>query len=172
MNPIRIFISSVQREFAQEREALRDYLRGDPLMRRFFDVFLFEDVPALDRRPDALYLDEVQQSDIYVGLFGNDYGSEDTDGISPTEREFDQATESGVQRLIFVKGTDDSGRHPKMQALIQKAQSGLIRKRFNTSEELVTALYAALVEYLDSKNLVRSEPFDAVTLFKSIAGRS
>ena len=53
MNTIRIFISSVQREFAQKRNALRDYLRGDPLMRRFFDVFLFEDVPALDRRPDA-----------------------------------------------------------------------------------------------------------------------
>ena len=58
MNPIRIFISSVQSEFAQERAALRDYLRGDPLMRRFFDVFLFEDVPASDRRPDDLYLDE------------------------------------------------------------------------------------------------------------------
>ena len=167
MNRIRIFISSVQREFAHERAALREYLHGDPLMRRFFDVFLFEDVPALDRRPDSLYLDEVEQSDLYVGLFGNDYGSEDADGISPTEREFDQATESGVQRLIFVKGTDDSGRHPKMQALIQKAQSGLIRKRFNTSEELVTALYAALVEYLDSKDLVRSEPFDAAPCSKA-----
>lgn len=63
MNRILIFISSVQKEFAQEREALRDYLRRDPLMRRFFDVFLFEDVPALDRRPDDLYLDEVRQSD-------------------------------------------------------------------------------------------------------------
>ena len=52
MIPIRIFISSVQREFAREREHLRDYLRGDPLMRRFFEVFLFEDVPASDRRPD------------------------------------------------------------------------------------------------------------------------
>ena len=128
MNPLRIFISSVQGEFAQERAALRDYLRGDPLMRRFFDVFLFEDVPALDRRPDALYLDEVEQSDLYVGLFGNDYSTEDADGISPTEREFDQATASGIQRLIFVKGTDDSDRHPKMRALIRKAQAGLIRK--------------------------------------------
>ena len=167
MNPIRIFISSVQREFAQEREALRDYLRGDPLMRRFFDVFLFEGVPALDRRPDAVYLDEVEQSDIYVGLFGNDYGSQDADGISPTEREFDQATASGIHRLIFVKGTDDNVRQPKMQTLIRKAQSGLIRKRFNTSEELVTALYAALVEYLDSKDLVRSEPFDAAPCLKA-----
>ena len=167
MASIRIFISSVQREFAQEREALRDYLRDDPLMRRFFDVFLFEDVPASDRRPDALYLDEVKQSDLYVGVFGNDYGTEDEDGISPTEREFDQATASGIHRLIFVKGTDNSIRKPKMLALIQKAQFGLIRKRFNTSEELVTALYAALVEYLDSKDLIRSEPFDAAPCLKA-----
>ena len=167
MASIRIFISSVQREFAQEREALRDYLRDDLLMRRFFDVFLFEDVPASDRRPDALYLDEVKQSDLYVGVFGNDYGTEDEDGISPTEREFDQATASGIHRLIFVKGTDDSIRKPKMLALIQKAQFGLIRKRFNTSEELVTALYAALVEYLVSKDLIRSEPFDAAPCSKA-----
>ena len=167
MNPIRIFISSVQREFTHERNALRDYLRGDPLMRRFFDVFLFEDVPALDRRPDSLYLDEVAQSDLYVGLFGNDYGFEDKDGISPTEREFDQATDSGIHRLIFVKGTDDNARHRKMQKLIRKAQTELIRKRFNKPEELVTALYAALVEYLNSRDLIRSEPFDAAPCLKA-----
>ena len=167
MNTIRIFISSVQREFARERQALRDYLRGDPLMRRFFDVFLFEDVPASDRRPDSLYLDEVEQSDIYIGLFGDDYGSEDTDGISPTEREFDQATDSGIHRLIFVKGIDDGARHPKMQALIRKAQDELIRKRFNELDELVTALYAALVEYLDGEDLIRSEPFDAAPCLKA-----
>ena len=161
MSRIRIFISSVQKEFAQEREILRDYLRENPLARRFFNVFLFEDVPALDRRPDDLYLDEVQKSELYVGLFGDAYGTEDEDGISPTEREFDQATDSGVHRLVFVKGINDNERHPKMQALIRKAQAGLIRKRFNTSEELVTALDEALVEYLDGKDLVRSEPFDA-----------
>ena len=167
MNLIRIFISSVQREFAQERATLRDYLHGDPLMRRFFGVFLFEDVPALDRRPDALYLDEVEQSDLYVGLFGNDYGSEDADGISPTEREFDQATASGVHRLIFVKGTDDNNRQPKMQALIRKAQSGLIRKRFNTPEELINQLDAALVEYLVEKGHIHSETFDEMPCSKA-----
>ena len=67
MTPLRIFISSVQKEFSHEREALRDYLREDPLMRRFFDVFLFEDTPASDRRPDELYLDEVERCDVYVG---------------------------------------------------------------------------------------------------------
>ena len=53
---LRIFISSVQKEFAAERAALRDYLRGDTLMRRFFEVFLFEEIPAADRRADAVYL--------------------------------------------------------------------------------------------------------------------
>ena len=70
MNPLCIFIGSVQGEFAEERAALRDDIRGDPLIRRFFEVFLFEDAPASDRRPDQLYLDEVERGDIYVGLFG------------------------------------------------------------------------------------------------------
>ena len=161
MTPLRIFVSSVQKEFAWEREALRDYLCGDPLMRQFFDVFLFEDIPAADKRPDELYLDEVERCDLYVGLFGNDYGMEDEKGLSPTEREFNRATAIGAHRLIFVKGTDDGVRYPKMLALIGKAQAGLIRKRFNTSEELVAGLYAALVDYLKVKELIRWGPFDA-----------
>ena len=129
MNPLRTFISSVQGELAEERATLRDYIRSDALIRRFFEVFLFEDAPASDRRPDQLYLDEVERCDIYVGLFGLDYGNEDEEGVSPTEREFDRATAVGVHRLIFVKGTDDA-RHPKMRAMVRKAQTGLIRKRF------------------------------------------
>ncbi|WP_342685905.1 MULTISPECIES: DUF4062 domain-containing protein [unclassified Methanoculleus] len=167
MTPVRIFISSVQKEFADERAALRDYLRGDALMRRFFEVFLFEDVPAADRRADDLYLDEVRRCDIYVGLFGDDYGSEDAGGVSPTEREFDLATTEGKYRLIYVRGTDDTVRHPKMRALVGRAQAGLIRKRFNTPSELVAGLYAALVEYLEERQLIRSGPFDAAPCTKA-----
>ena len=165
MTPIRIFISSVQREFAREREQLRDYLRGDPLMRRFFDVFLFEDVPASDRRPDQVYLDEVGRCDIYVGLFGREYGSEDAEGVSPTEREFDCATELEKHRLIFVKGAEDVDRHPRMRALIARSQAGLVRRRFATSVELVAGLYAALVQYLEIRELLRFGPFDAAPCF-------
>lgn len=161
MTQIRLFISSVQKEFSSERAALRDYLRGDALMRRFFEVFLFEDVPAADRRADQLYLEEVQHCDVYVGLFGNEYGFEDAAGASPTEREFEAATQAGKYRLIYVKGTDDSARHPKMRALIAKAQGELVRKRFGTAAELVAGLYAAMVEYLERRELIRFGPFDA-----------
>jgi len=168
MKPLRIFISSGQGEFAEERVALRDYVHGDVLMRRFFEVFLFEDVPASDRRPDDLYLEEVERSDIYVGLFGGDYGTEDEEGVSPTEREFDRATATGAHRLIFLKRmNDDEDSNPKMLALIRRAQSDLIRKRFNTSEELISGFYATLVEYLGAKGLIRSNPFDATPCAKA-----
>ena len=157
----RIFISSVQRELAPERLALRDYLRGDPLFSRFFEVFLFEDIPAADRRADEVYLGEVDRCSVYVGLLGNEYGYEGADGISPTVREFNRATETGKTRLIFVKGTDDTGRHPKMQALVRKAGDQLIRRRFGTIPDLIAALYASLVEYLEHKGLLRAAPFDA-----------
>ena len=90
------------------------------------------------------------------------------EGLSPTEREFDRATTLGVHRLIFVKGAETHVRHPKMEALIGKAQAGLIRKRFNTQVELVTGLYAALVEYLEVKELIRWGPFDAAPCAKAV----
>jgi hypothetical protein len=43
----RIFISSVQKEFAQVRRDLKAFLLGDAVLRRFVsDVFLFEELPA------------------------------------------------------------------------------------------------------------------------------
>jgi len=161
MPPLRIFLSSVQKEFAAERAALRDYLRGDVLMRRFFEVFLFEEVPAADRRADALYLDEVDRADVYLGLFGNDYGFEDAEGVSPTQREFERATERRIPRLVFVKGADDRAKHPRMQALVRQAGDELIRRRFGAAAELVAAVYAALVGFLEERELIRSGPFDA-----------
>ncbi len=161
MNPIRLFISSVQKEFATERAALRDYLHGDALMRRFFQPFLFEEVPAADRRADEVYLHQVEHCDIYVGLFGEDYGYEDAEGISPTEREFMRATQLNKPRLIFVKGAEDKTKHPMMLALIRKAGNELIRRRFVTTAELLAAVYCALVQVLEDRELIRTGPFDA-----------
>jgi hypothetical protein len=56
----RLFVSSVQKELAAERRAVKDFVTHDPLLGRFIsDVFLFEDIPAGDRKPDAIYLREV-----------------------------------------------------------------------------------------------------------------
>ncbi len=130
------------------------------MLRRFFEVFLFEDIPAADRRPDEVYFDEVDRCSVYVGLLGNEYGSEGADGISPTEREFDRATSAGKKRLVFIKGPDDGARKPKMLKLVDKACSQLIRRRFGSVPELLAEVYASLVEYLEQEGLLRTAPFD------------
>ena len=156
-----IFISSVQRELAEERRKVRDFIQSDPLMRRFFSVVLFEDLPALDRRADDVYLSEVDRCTVLVSLLGDEYGYEDTEGISPTEQEFDRATARNKTRLVFIKGVNDAGRHPKMKALVAKAGAQLVRRRFNSTPELVGGLYAALVQYLEEHELIRTGPFNA-----------
>lgn len=64
MSKILIFLSSVQKELSVERRAVKDFIQGDPLLRRFFEVFLFEDLPASDRRADEVYLSEVDRCGI------------------------------------------------------------------------------------------------------------
>ena len=157
----KIFISSVQAEFASERIALHDYILADPLLGRFFEPFLFERLPATDQRADAIYLREVEQSPIYLGLFGKKYGFEDAEGISPTEREFDKASELFKTRLIYLTTHDSSERDEKENTLINKAQAYLVRKRFSSIDELKAAVYASLVNYLLDKEIIRSGPFDA-----------
>ena len=65
---LRIFVSSVQKEFSQLRRDLKAFLLGDAVLRRFVaEVFLFEEMPAKDRRADQVYLEEVERCDIYLG---------------------------------------------------------------------------------------------------------
>jgi len=161
MPKTKIFISSVQVEFALERQALHDYILVDPLLGRFFEPFLFEHLPAVDQRADTLYLKEVAQCTIYLGLFGKSYGFEDAEGVSPTEREFDQASVLHKTRLIFLTNHTTAERDAKENALINKAQAFLVRKRFATIEELKSAVYASLVHYLMDKEIIRQGPFDA-----------
>ena len=157
----KIFISSVQKEFKEERKILCEYLRNDALLNRFFEPFLFEEVPASGHKADDVYLSEVEHCDIYVGLFGNEYGIKGKGGLSAVAREFNCADHFHKFRLIFVKGADDSARDPKMRALVKKAGTQLVRRRFATASELITTLYASLVQYLEDKELIRTGPFDA-----------
>ena len=113
MQRIRIFISSVQSEFARERAMLNQYIRTDALLGKFFETFIFEDAPASESSPQQVYLKEVEMSDIYLGLYGNQYGYEDSEGVSPTEREYDRAAELLKSRLIFIKSMNERDRDPK-----------------------------------------------------------
>ncbi len=157
----KIFISSVQNEFASHRQELKTYILSDPLLGLFFDVFLFEDLPAVDLDVQDVYLKEVERCDIYLGLFGKEYGFEDSEGISPTEREFDHASAHHKLRLIFLTDISEKERHQKEQKLINKAQAVLVRKTFENIEQLKSSVYASLIYVLFEKGKIVSGPFDA-----------
>lgn len=156
----RIFISSVQREFAKERRVLAEMIRKDMLLGTFFDVFLFEEMAAQNRSAKSVYLDEVRNSDIYLGLFGCEYGFEDAEGVSPTEREYDLATECGKYRLAFVKRTAAHNRMPKERTLIAKVEREVTRKSFSSLAMLKKMVYEALFRYLQDRDVVNVRPFD------------
>ena len=158
----RIFLSSVQKEFAKERELLKLYIERNAILRRFFKVFAFEfDVPATDNTLSDVYLSELSKSDIYIGLIGNNYGFEDSEGISPTEREFDEAKRLKMPRLIFVKGHDDSKREAKEQKFLKKISPDLIRRRYEDFDSLLDEIISSLDRILEEEARYRLLPFDA-----------
>ncbi len=81
----KIFISSVQKEFEQERKFIKQEIENDYILNRFFDVFIFEELSASGSPPEELYSEKAINSDIYIGLIGSDYGSILESGISPTD---------------------------------------------------------------------------------------
>jgi len=158
---LRIFISSVQKEFEELRQGLKAFLLGDAVLRRFVsEVFLFEDLPAQDRRADQVYLQEVERCDIYLGLFGYDYGNEDRDELSPTEREYVHAAAHGKPRFVYVWGSDEKQRAPRMKQLVRRASDELIRRRVEDPNALTSEVYASLVDHLDALGALRVPPFD------------
>lgn len=160
MEVIRVFISSVQKEFARERRLLCDYIQTDALLSRFFAPFIFEDMPASEVSAQEAYLTQAAECHIYLGIFGTQYGYEDSEGVSPTEREYNTATVNYTHRLIYILRTNEQ-RHPKEQAFINKVQQDVIRRSFTTYEELRTAVYNSLIDYLVQKEIIRRVPFDA-----------
>jgi len=96
---VKVFISSVRRGLAAERDYLPDLVRAvghEPLR--------FEDFGARNSTSRAACLDGVSRADAYVLLLGPHYGDEMEDsGISATEEEFNVAQQRGIPVLVFKK---------------------------------------------------------------------
>ena len=152
MGDIKVFISSVQREFERERRQLCDYIRTDALLGRFFVPFIFEDLPASEISAQKAYLTQAAQCQIYLGIYGTQYGYEDAEGVSPTEREYDMATQHNLYRIVLIK--DVTERHEKEQKLIRKAEQDIVRNMFSTYAELQERVYSALVRYMVYKGIL------------------
>lgn len=136
----KIFVSSVRREFEQERKFIKQEIENDYILNRFFDVFLFEELSASGSSPITLYSEEVINSDIYIGLIGSDYGSILESGISPTELEYDLYNKTHNDALIYIKEVDF--RDDKTKEFIEKIGTHSY-KRFKNRYDLIELIKKA-----------------------------
>jgi hypothetical protein len=147
-----IFVSSPQSEFEHFRKELCYFILTDPYLKQYFDVFLFENLPANERNPQDLYLNMVEEAQIYIALLGSSYGSEDKDGISATEHEYNYAEELNKPRIIFVKKLlKDDHRDPKMETLVERAHD-VTYAEFQSVEELKRKVMQSLLFWQQNHN--------------------
>ncbi len=164
MKRYKIFISGVQKEFKEERRAVKDFIIKDVLLSEYFNVFLFEDSPAKSKSAEKAYIDEVRKSDIYIGVLGTEYGGSGK-SISPTEAEFREARAKHKEILIYIKGqnTVDKKRAPGLRKLIKEIRdprAGYSYKRFEDINELMGLIYESLISFLREKGEVVKAGFD------------
>ncbi len=93
----RVFISSVHLGVRQERTALHGLIRALGM-----DPVRFEDFTAAPDPSREVCLRAVADSDVYLLLLGEHYGTPFPDtGLSPTHEEYRAAINKGIPRLAF-----------------------------------------------------------------------
>jgi len=159
----RIFISGVQKELKAERFAVQEIVENDVLLKDYFRVFLFEKAPAGDKSSKAVYLKEVRACDVYIVIFGDEYGKVPENKLSATEEEFREAQKSSKYVLVYIKGKSDNAKEKRVKKIITEIKdedSGYKYYRFQNIQELKNAVHKSLIEFLREKGIVGKSIFD------------
>lgn len=141
---LRVFVSSTLQELAPERVAARgaiESLRLTPVM--------FE-AGARAHPPRALYRSYLEQSDVFVGIYGAGYGWVAPDmQISGLEDEYDLSRD--MPRLVYVKSGITP--EPRMEQLLTRLREdgGVSYKRFRDADELGELLKDDLIVLLTER---------------------
>lgn len=158
MKPIRVFISSVQKELELERAAVAALIATDPFLLQHCVPVLFEREPPPPRPAKQAYLDALGSCAAYVLMIANEYGQPDGD-ISATHHEYRRAQKLKLPTIVFLKGAKDDTRSKEVQALIAETKrDGYTYKRFHDREDLKPEMLRALVRLLQEEFGIAATP--------------
>lgn len=128
--PLSLFISSKMQELAEERRAVQAALSDYHMY-----GWLWEDDAGARPMPTrATYLKEVEESDIYLGLFWLGYGPY-------TIEEYEHARQRSKPCLVYQKYIETEKRDLQLARFLAQIEAvdnpiGLTVRRFTTAEEL------------------------------------
>ena len=144
---VHVFVSSTWHDLRPERNAVETAIHR---LReaRFTGMEYFG---SRDETPAQTSLDDLDRSQVYVGIFAGRYGS----GV--TEAEYRRARELGLPCLIYLKEADtilpdgretDQGAADRLQALTRTLQSTHTITTFRTPDDLAAKITADLHRWL------------------------
>jgi predicted ATPase len=149
---LRVFVSSTMGELAAERRAVSraiSALRLTPVM--------FE-AGARPHPPRDLYRAYLAQSDVFIGLYWQQYGQA-APGMAVSGREEEFELSSGLPRLLYVKGPAPD-REPRLAGLLARIreEASVSYRHFQTSAELGRLVRDDLAALLTERFAVASRP--------------
>ncbi|HTF09874.1 MAG TPA: DUF4062 domain-containing protein [Asanoa sp.] len=131
---LRVFVSSTLEELEPERLAVRDAIVRMRLVPVMFEL------GARPHPPHDLYQAYLEQSQLFIGIYWQSYGSEGPDAeISGVDDEFRAAGD--LPKLIYVK-TPAPDRDPRLHALLDRIRSDarVSYRQFRSADELGQAV--------------------------------
>jgi tetratricopeptide (TPR) repeat protein len=156
---LHVFISSKMHELAPERKALQELL---PMLGRgMFNLrtWVFEgDAPASNKSIREVYLEALQNSALYIGLFWNEFGEWTID-------EFERATEWGIERHIYVRNIDTDLRDPRLQTFLNKQSDvrfGITPRWFTNVEDLKEQVAKSIERWLLDRQIAYHSATSAI----------
>lgn len=168
MIKLRIFVSSVQKEMAEERRAVKSLVASDPFLDENCVAILFEDEPSMLKPSPQGYLNDLAKCQFYLLIIGSEYGKR-FKGLSATHHEYHSAQKKEMPVLACVRGDNKVHRDSATQDFIDEIRDdGHKYYRFSSSRELQIIVLSCLSEYIKSNYHVAPSPKDAKTSQRTV----
>jgi predicted HTH transcriptional regulator len=148
MIKLRIFVSSTQRELADERRAVKTLVTSDPFLDEHCVPILYEDEPSMLKPALQGYLNDLSKCQFYLVIIGSEYGKR-FKGLSATHHEYHFAKKKDMPVLVCVRGDNRVARDPAVQDFIDEIRDdGYKYHRFSDLRELQRIILTCLIEYI------------------------
>lgn len=174
--PLRVFVSSVQKELEDERLVVQNMVNTDPFLSAHCTPVLYEYEPASPTKAVEGCIESLDACHVYLLIVGMQYGTP-MDDLSITHAEYRRAKEKGLPVLAFIRGDRNVQREAGTIALLAELdEDGPKYKRFGNVIELQREVRAALVKLLrdrfgiaptSDENEIASQTIEATSPFES-----
>ncbi len=171
-NPLRVFISSVQKELESERLIVSNLIQTDPFLKDVAVPIMYEKEPASPNYALAECLGLLDGCQVCVLIIGTQYGHL-VDQLSITHHEYRRAKQKPLPVLAFIKGGNEVTREAGVEDLLAELKKDDIKyKRFDDIISLQKEVRAALVKHLADVYHVHPSPDDDETALQTIEATS